>query len=284
MTDVGCVTEGPQQSPAADAERQFLPQAHLRVPAVEFGRDAPVVGRVGGVVCVEQKQRDRTDARTPRAQQHVAAGQRNGDAGGRAVRAGHAFERQDIRVDERMVLALRPRLVEVLPKIAAGIQEPYGNDRDAELAGRLQVIAREDPEAARVDREHLREPELHAEVRDGTQLAAGAGRRKPAWRGIERGAGGHDLVQQGAEANVARERRPALRCRRRQHQLRVAGALPHGRVDRAPQRVRRVQPGPAQVQCETDQRSKRRIERGGTIVNTRRPKRRRIQFSRHTAP
>jgi hypothetical protein len=56
--------------------------------------------------------------------------------------------------------------VEVLSEIALLIEQPDSDERQAEVARRLQVIAREDAEAAGVDRKTLVEAELRGEIGD----------------------------------------------------------------------------------------------------------------------
>src|SRR5262249_31315469 len=59
-----------------------------------------------------------------------------------------------------------PVLLEPLAQVAFAVEEADGDEREAEVGGALQVIAGEDAEAARVDRQRLVDPELGAEVRD----------------------------------------------------------------------------------------------------------------------
>ena len=82
--------------------------------------------------------------------------------------------------------------IEALPEVALVVVEADADQRDAEVGGRLDVIAGQDAEAARVDRQRLVQPELGREVGDrprpqhaGVALAPGVARR----RGIPRGGG-----------------------------------------------------------------------------------------------
>src|SRR5581483_4473275 len=70
------------------------------------------------------------------------------------------------RVDRHVVLGLRSGRVEPLLEVAAAVEEPDPDERDAELGRALQVVAGEDAEPARVDRQSLVDAELHREVRD----------------------------------------------------------------------------------------------------------------------
>ncbi len=55
---------------------------------------------------------------------------------------------------------------ERLAEVARAIEQSDADDRDAEVAGRLQVIAGEDAEPAGVLRQHLGDAELGREVGD----------------------------------------------------------------------------------------------------------------------
>ena len=79
---------------------------------------------------------------------------------------GTSVERQPARVVPRVALDLPVALVEPLPEVAAAVEEADADERDAELGGRLQVVAGEDAEAAGVDRQALVEAELGREVGD----------------------------------------------------------------------------------------------------------------------
>src|SRR6185503_17387698 len=55
---------------------------------------------------------------------------------------------------------------DALHEVPAAVEQADRDERYAELRGRLQVVAGEDTEAARVDREAGVDAELHAEVGD----------------------------------------------------------------------------------------------------------------------
>src|SRR5205814_9317385 len=63
-------------------------------------------------------------------------------------------------------LELASTLVDVLPAEALLVKEADRHERQAEVARRLQVVARQHAEAARVDGQALREAELEREVGD----------------------------------------------------------------------------------------------------------------------
>ncbi len=60
----------------------------------------------------------------------------------------------------------RPSGGNALREVAAPVEEADADERHAELGRRLQMVAGEDAEAARIDRQASLEAELHAEVGD----------------------------------------------------------------------------------------------------------------------
>jgi hypothetical protein len=123
-------------------------------------------------VGVEQQQRDAAHLGAPDLRaQHLVVRQAHRDLDRRAFPAVLAWlaqqcQRQAVGVDRRIALLLPAVRAQGLLEVAAPIEQPDADDRYAEVAGRLEVVAGEDPEAARVLRQHLRDPELRREVRD----------------------------------------------------------------------------------------------------------------------
>ena len=66
-----------------------------------------------------------------------------------AARSPLERQRQARRIVERIALLLPAGLVERLPEVAALVEEPHADERDAELRRGLEVVAREHAEAAR---------------------------------------------------------------------------------------------------------------------------------------
>ncbi len=151
VEDARLDTERGQRPHAADAEQELLPDAVLAVAAVE---------RIGQPLHLEQVERDRADVLPP---------DRRGDRLAREVDLdgdGLAHEACGLRIDGLVLLGLPPGRVQALREVAAAVEEADADERDAELGGALEVVAREDAEAAGVDRQRLLDAELHAEVGD----------------------------------------------------------------------------------------------------------------------
>ncbi len=155
------------------------------------------------------------------------------------------------RIDDRVALLLPRVRRERLPEEPLAVEDPDADEGHAEVARGLEVVAREDAEAARVDRQHLGQPELRAEVRDA--VASRRERRDPGVRGRRRvlgreGVGGglhpRDVVR------VRRERGEARRVDDAQEQDRIAGAVPFLRIELPEEGARVRAPRPAHVAGE----------------------------------
>ena len=157
--------EPPEDAHPADAEHELLPDPVHPVAAVEnVGHIARPVG-VAADLRVEEVERNAPDLRAPDTEadrDELAAFVCELDDGCHR----HELERQAARVVARVALDLPVVLVEPLAEVAAPVEETDRDERDAELRRRLQVVAGEDPEPARIDRQALVQAELRREVRD----------------------------------------------------------------------------------------------------------------------
>ena len=151
VEDGGLDPERGERADAADAQQQLLADPVLAVAAVE---------RVREPVDLEQVQRYGADVLPPHRclDRLVRELDRH--------RHGLAHQADRVRVDALIVLGLPAVGVDLLPEVAAAVEQADSDQRDAELGCSLQMVAGEDSEPARVDRQPLVQPELHAEVRD----------------------------------------------------------------------------------------------------------------------
>ena len=129
-----------------------------------------VLGDVG----VEQQQRHPADLGAPDVGvQLAAAGQRERDRRGRAVGLAQQRQRQAVGVEHRVVLLLPAVADQALAEVAGLVEQADADDRHAEVGGRLEVVAREDAEAAGVLRQRGGDAELRREVGDRRGHALG---------------------------------------------------------------------------------------------------------------
>ena len=94
----------------------------------------------------------------------------------RPVGGEHRRHRQQRGVELDELLLLRAARGQQLAEVAVAVEEADADDRHAEVAGRLEVVAGEDAEAARVLGQRLAEAELGREVGDGAGAHRAASR------------------------------------------------------------------------------------------------------------
>ena len=159
--------EGTDRAHPADAEQQLLPEPVLAAAAVQPVGDLTQVGVVLLGVGVEQQQRDPAHLGHPDlGGQLPARGQADRDPDRRAACVAEQLERQPVGVPGRVALGLPAVGGQRLGEVTVPVQQPHRDQRDAQVAGRLQVIAGQDAEAARVLRQRGGDAVLGREVRD----------------------------------------------------------------------------------------------------------------------
>ncbi|CAM5253664.1 hypothetical protein SBADM41S_06437 [Streptomyces badius] len=135
----------------ADAEQHLLEEAVVAAAAVEPVGDIAFAGGVLLDVRVEKEQRHPADPGEPDARvQRASAGQCEDDPGGGAVGLADQVEREFVGVENGIVLLLPALAREGLAEVAVPVQQPDADERDAEVAGGLEVVAGQDAEAAAV--------------------------------------------------------------------------------------------------------------------------------------
>ena len=100
------------------------------------------------------------------ATQLEPAGHGDLDLGRRAVDLAEQRQRQLVGVDDRVALLLPALARQQLAEVAVPVEQSDADDRDAEVAGGLEVVAGEDAEPAGVLRQHRGDAELGREVAD----------------------------------------------------------------------------------------------------------------------
>ncbi len=165
--------------------------------AVEPVGDAAIARLVLFEVGVEQQQRDAADLRLPDVGPHRAARDADPDRHDVSGRVAQLGQRQPVRIESGIVLLLPAVGGQGLHEVAGAVEQPDPDDRDAEVAGRLQVVTGQDAEAAAVLRQRLGDAELGREVRD---------RRRSVFQA---------LIPAQARSGIPRDRRTASPSRRR---------------------------------------------------------------------
>ena len=155
-----------QHPPPADPEHDLLPEPAFAVPRVEPARDHPVLGRVLGVVRVEEIERDAPDIDPPDIDGDRRVDERHPDDERLPVGPGHAGDRRGFAVQPLDDVLLPAVGEEVLVQVSLRVHEPDRDERDVEVGALLEVVAREEPEAAGVERQRVVQAVLGREVGD----------------------------------------------------------------------------------------------------------------------
>ena len=249
-----------QRPHAAHPEEHLLLQAQLAAAAVQALGDAAAGVVVGVDVGVEEEQRHAADLGAPHVGLELtAAGEVDRDDGCPAVLLAQQRQREPVGVEDGVVLLLPAVAVEALAEVAGLVEQADADDRHADVARRLEVVAGEDAEAAGVLRQGRGDAELGAEVGDGRGDAAVGLLTAPllvpavldevAVEGLLRP--GHPLE----EGRVAGEALELLGGDGREH---GDGVMAHGgpalRVDGLEQVAQRGVPAPPQVHREVAER------------------------------
>ena len=202
------------------AEQHLLEQPVLAAAAVQPVGDPAFAEVVLLDVGVEQQQRYAADLGEPDpGAQRAAAGQGEGDLGGGAVGLPEQGDGQFVGVEDRIVLLLPAVPGEGLAEVAVPVEQADADERYAEVAGRLQMVAGEDAEAAGVLRQGGRDAELGGEVGDGGGAARRPGCAGPGTSGRRsRSRAGRrrpsvEPAQEAAVLGQLGEPRGATRCR-----------------------------------------------------------------------
>ena len=118
-------------------------------------------------VRVEQQQRHPADVRhVDASDQLVVARHRQAHLRGGSVSLAKKRDRQTVGVQDRIGLLLPALTGELLPEVAVLVEQADADQRYAEVAGRLEVVAGEDAETTGVLRQHRGDAVLRGEVGD----------------------------------------------------------------------------------------------------------------------
>jgi hypothetical protein len=160
------------------------------------------------------------------------------------------LQRHRVGIERRIELLLPPVRRQALPEVPLAVEESHSDERDPQVAGGLEVVAGQDPEAPRIDRQGLAHAELGREVSDRLDLlvAPPAPALVPtrllhvaAEVLLDRGEEAHEWAVLGQLAEAL------LRHHAEQAHGVVSRRLPGGRVDPAEELDTLVVPGPAKV-------------------------------------
>jgi len=149
---------------SAHAQEQLLANPDAGVSSIESRGELAIPLAVLGHVGVEQVQGRPPDlnAPDPRLERPDVAVDR--DHQERVVREANLLQRKHRFIGGEVALLLPSVRVQALPEVPFIPEDADPDQRDAQVARRLQVVAREHAKTTRIDREALVETELHREV------------------------------------------------------------------------------------------------------------------------
>ena len=237
VTDFRLDAERREQSPSTDPQQQFLLQAQLRPTAVQLAGDAAMGGVIRRVIAVQQVEFHATDPDLPGAQPDRVTGQRNLQPQPLAICMAQRRDRQLPGVVVRVKGLLRAILVEHLAKITLLVEQPHADDRHAQIAGGLELVAGHVAQPARVDGQGLAQHEFHTEIGNTAQLRLRIGLLEPRRCLCGIAPGLHQVVQVLAESGVGQNTLEFLPRDRLQNAPGVMGELPQHRVELPPHLV-----------------------------------------------
>src|SRR5215475_6642958 len=155
-----CNTKRFQGSEPSDTKQQFLPDADAAVAAVEPRHEIAIFGGVPRNIGVEKQQIATPDFKSPDPGAYRTAPGFDLHSYGLAVRSDSDFHRQRVHIGFEVVLLLPPIPVKPLAEIALTIIQTNTDQGDIEIGSALDVVAREDTETSRINRDRLMQAEL----------------------------------------------------------------------------------------------------------------------------
>ena len=235
--------DGLQGADTADAEQDLLPQPVLGVAPVQAVGDGPHLVGVLLDVGVEEVQRHASHARLPHLGDERHAGQVDLDPHALAGRQGH-----HVGVEQGVALLLPAVRVEALAEVAVAVEQADADERHAEVARRLEVVAGQHAEAARILRHRLGDAELGREVGHEIERAVALGLEPAVALEVALQLAVH-LAQEPLEPGVAGEGVEAFaRHQAEQADGVVDAGVPQVGVDPSEQVAGLVVPRPPQVE------------------------------------
>ncbi len=187
--------QGPEDPDPADPQDDLLADPVLPVPAVKLIGDQPVLRGVLGNVRVQEIKDRPSHPGLPDPDPDLPPGHVHGND---KILSLGILERGDgevLEVDGGVEGMLISMLVDLLDEIPLPVEEPHGDEGKADVAGRLAVVPREDPQPPRIDGEGFVEGVLRREIGEGLLPPLGVSLGEPGvFIGQIEIIGGHHLV------------------------------------------------------------------------------------------
>ncbi len=178
-------SQGRQRSHAADAKHQFLANARAVIAAVQTARQLTILRAVAFHVAIEQIQPHASHVHQPHFGVQLAGAGLDGDGHLFAIGPQRGLHRHvfDFRVE--VLFALVAVEIQVLLEIALVVEQPNGHQRHIQTAGAFDMVARQDSQAAGVDRHRFVDAKFGGEVCHGLGTEHAAVRVAPGLRVVQ---------------------------------------------------------------------------------------------------
>jgi len=261
----GHPTELPDRTNAADAQQHLLREPVVSAAAVKLVGDQPFALVVDLQVGVHQHQRDASHAGDPQLRMDEQALDVDLDHHRRAIGVGQQGDRQFVRVQQRVTLLLPAGGVERLNEVAVVVEQADTDQRHTQVGGRLEMIAGQDSQAARILRQDLGDTELRGEIADSLRSLRVVGRPGlvPALAGEVLGQVVADQFEITDEAAVTRKHVEPFGADLGEHLERIAaGAHPKVGVYCTEDLLSVGMPAPAQITRKVPEGPQRLREHG----------------------
>ena len=164
MIHGGPDAEGAHELDPAHAEQDFLTETAIPVRLVQPGGDLAIVGGIAGRVGVQQIQLDPPHTHHPDLRMETPPRKLQQHFERRSALILDQLQRQRGEIVFGVLGDLPPVPVDLLPEIPAPIQQSHAHKRDIQIACRFQVIAGQDAEPARINRQALAQAVLRREI------------------------------------------------------------------------------------------------------------------------
>ena len=210
-------------------------------------------GIVRGVVAVEQVKLHAADLGLPGPQPDRVSGQRDLQPQPLSIRFAQGRDGQLPGIVVGKARLLHAVLVDLLAEIALLVEQPHPNDRNAQIAGRLELIARHVAEPARINGQGLAQHVFHAEVGDTVELRVRVSLLKPRRRLAGIPSRLHERVKTLAESRIGQHALQFLARHRLQHDPGIPRQRPEFGIQLSPDRVGGVVPRRTHIQGQFGQ-------------------------------
>ena len=162
--------ERAQRFHAADAQNNFLADAHFEIAAIKLGRDQAILGVVFRCVGIEQIQTDAADLQLPDFGENVATKKLDGDEQ-IGIALAHFANREVMKILIQTDGLLNAVLVDLLFEITVAIKESDGDEVQIEIARGFAMIARQNAQTAGIIRDRFVKTKFGREIRDRFLIA-----------------------------------------------------------------------------------------------------------------